>query len=79
MEGKNPLKLDSKAPKIKLEEYIYNETRYKMLTKSHPVEAKKLLALGQAAVLKTWKFYEQMSEMKLVDSDNTEKKEEVAN
>ncbi|MCB0731197.1 MAG: pyruvate:ferredoxin (flavodoxin) oxidoreductase, partial [Ignavibacteriae bacterium] len=32
-EGKNPLKLDSKAPKIKLEDFIYTETRYKMLQK----------------------------------------------
>jgi pyruvate-ferredoxin/flavodoxin oxidoreductase len=77
-EGKNPLKLDSKAPKIKLEEYIYNETRYKMLTKSHPVEAKKLLALGQEEVNKRWKFYEQMAEMTLVDPISTEKKEETA-
>ncbi len=68
LEGKNPLKLDSKAPKIKLEEYIYNETRYKMLTKSHPKEAKHLLELGQAEVLKKWKFYEQMAEMKVSES-----------
>ncbi len=68
-EGKNPLKLDSKAPKIKLEDYIYNETRYKMLTKSHPTEAKKLLELGQAEVIKRWKFYEQMAEMKFTSDE----------
>lgn len=62
-EGKNPLKLDSKAPKIKLEDYYYNETRYKMLTRSHPEEAKKLLKLAQEEVMKKWKFYEQMAEM----------------
>jgi len=73
-EGKNPMKLDSKAPKIKLEDYLYNETRYKMLTKSHPEEAKKLLALAQEEVLKKWKFYEQMAEM-----DYSNKKEEKAN
>jgi pyruvate-ferredoxin/flavodoxin oxidoreductase len=73
LDGKNPLKLDSKAPKIKLEEYIYNETRYKMLTKSHPQEAKHLLELGQAEVLKKWKFYEQMAEMQV--SNDGEKKD----
>ncbi len=73
LEGKNPLKLDSKAPKIKLEDYIYTETRYKMLTKSHPREAKHLLELGQAEVLKKWKFYEQMSEMQI--GNDGEKKE----
>lgn len=62
-EGKNPLKLDSKAPKIKLEDYIYNETRYKMLTKSHPEIAKELLALAQEEVNKRWKYYEQLASL----------------
>jgi pyruvate-ferredoxin/flavodoxin oxidoreductase len=35
-EGKNPLQLDSKAPSVPLEEYYYNENRYRMLTQSHP-------------------------------------------
>jgi pyruvate-ferredoxin/flavodoxin oxidoreductase len=60
-EGKNPLKLDSKAPKIKLEDYIYNETRYKMLTKSHPQHAAELLTKAQEEVTKRWKIYEQMA------------------
>lgn len=64
-EGKNPLKLDSKAPKIKLEDYIYKETRYKMLTKSHPLIAKQLLEKAQEEVLKKWKLYEQMANMNL--------------
>ncbi|NJD23447.1 MAG: pyruvate:ferredoxin (flavodoxin) oxidoreductase [Melioribacter sp.] len=75
-EGKNPLKLDSKAPKIKLEDYIYKETRYKMLTKSHPTEAKELLVRAQQEVLKKWKFYEQMSSFEVgKDGDG---KEDVA-
>jgi pyruvate-ferredoxin/flavodoxin oxidoreductase len=72
--GDNPLKLDSKAPKIKLEDYIYKETRYKMLTKSHPEQAKILLEEAQKEVLKKWKFYEQMAEMKL-SNGNEEKKD----
>ncbi|MBN1302608.1 MAG: pyruvate:ferredoxin (flavodoxin) oxidoreductase [Melioribacteraceae bacterium] len=60
-EGKNPLKLDSKAPKIKLEDYTYKETRYKMLTKFKPEAAKELLQLAQEEVLKKWKRYEQMA------------------
>ncbi len=61
-DGKNPLKLDSKPPKIKIEDYIYRETRYKMLTKSHPDTAKKLLKLAQDDVYSRWKIYEQMAE-----------------
>ena len=62
-EGKNPLKLDSKAPKIKLEDYIYNETRYKMLTKSHPEIAKELLILAQTEVNNSWRYYEQLASL----------------
>lgn len=58
-EGKNPLKLDSKAPKIKFEEYAYMETRYKMLTKSHPDEAKRLMKLAQQDVNDRWKALEE--------------------
>jgi pyruvate-ferredoxin/flavodoxin oxidoreductase len=60
-EGKNPLKLDSKAPKIKFEEYAYMETRYKMLTKSHPHEAKELMKLAQQDVNERWKALEEMA------------------
>ncbi|MEJ2616158.1 MAG: pyruvate:ferredoxin (flavodoxin) oxidoreductase, partial [Ignavibacteriaceae bacterium] len=38
-EGKNPFKLESKGLKIPLKDYAYMETRYKMLTKTHPDRA----------------------------------------
>jgi len=60
-EGKNPLQLDSKAPSIPLEEYIYNENRYKMLTRTMPEVAKKLLKEAQEGVLKRWKLYERLA------------------
>jgi pyruvate-ferredoxin/flavodoxin oxidoreductase len=60
-EGKNPLKLDSKAPKIKFEEYAYTETRYKMLTKSHPQQAKDLMKLAQQDVNDRWKALEELA------------------
>ena len=46
-EGKKALSLDSKPPKIPFEKYAYMETRFKMLTKSHPEISKKLLKLAQ--------------------------------
>ena len=61
--GKNPLKLDYKGPKIPLEDYIYNETRYKMLTKSQPERAKILLAKAQEHVKEVWKLYSHMANM----------------
>jgi len=60
-EGKNPLKLDSKPPKIKFKDYAYMEARYKMLTKSNPEEAKRLMALAEEDVKKRWELYERMA------------------
>ena len=48
--GKNPFQLDSKAPSVPLEKYIYNETRYTMLVHSDPEAAAKLLTQAQADV-----------------------------
>ena len=48
-------------PRIPLKEYIYNETRYTMLVKSNPEEAKRLLALAEEDVKNRWKLYEYMS------------------
>jgi len=56
-EGKNPFTLDSKAPKIPLRNFAYNETRYKMLTKTHPENAKKLIELAQQDVNEKWDYY----------------------
>ncbi|MFN3873791.1 MAG: pyruvate:ferredoxin (flavodoxin) oxidoreductase [Ignavibacterium sp.] len=60
-EGKNPFKLDSKGLKIPLKDYAYMETRYKMLTKSHPELAAKLIQEAQEDVIKRWKEYERLA------------------
>ena len=62
-QGKNPFTLDSKAPTIPLEKYIYNETRYTMLTHSNPEVAKALLIEAQHDVDQRWKIYENMVTM----------------
>ena len=70
-QGQNPFRLDSKAPKIKFEEYAYKEIRYKMLTKSAPEEAKRLMKLAQEDVTSRWHYYEQLAAMKF-DGTNGE-------
>jgi pyruvate-ferredoxin/flavodoxin oxidoreductase len=60
-EGKNPFKLESKGLKILLKDYAYMETRYKMLTKSHPDLAAKLMEEAQHDTESKWKMYEQMA------------------
>jgi pyruvate-ferredoxin/flavodoxin oxidoreductase len=62
-EGKNPLVLDSKPPKIRLQEYAYQENRYRMLAQSHPEEAKRLMEQAQKEVLKRWKLYEHLASL----------------
>jgi pyruvate-ferredoxin/flavodoxin oxidoreductase len=62
-EGKNPFQLDSRAPKIPLKDYYYNETRYRMLTQSDPEAAERLLGLAQQAVNERWQKYEQLAGM----------------
>ncbi len=59
--GKNPLQLDSKAPKIPLKDYIYNENRYKLLVRTNPKAAEKLLDQAQENVWQRWEKYEQLS------------------
>jgi pyruvate-ferredoxin/flavodoxin oxidoreductase len=61
LEGKNPFKLESKGLKIPFKEYAYMETRYKMLTKSHPELAARLIKEAQEDVVKRWKEYERMA------------------
>jgi len=58
---KNPLQIDSKAPSIPLADYIYKETRYKMLTKSMPERAKKLLGDAETIVKQRWIKYQEMA------------------
>ena len=60
-QGLNPLQLDSKAPKIPLQEYAYNETRFKMLTQSKPEQAERLMSLAQQDVKDRWQMYEQLA------------------
>jgi pyruvate-ferredoxin/flavodoxin oxidoreductase len=69
--GKNPLTLDYKKPKVSVEEYVYTENRFKMLTKMDPERAKMLLKSSQAHVDSVWKDYSHMASL-----DFSEKKED---
>jgi pyruvate-ferredoxin/flavodoxin oxidoreductase len=62
-QNKNPFQLDSRPPSIGLKDYIYNETRYTMLVKSNPEEAKRLEALAEGDVQSRLKLYENWAHM----------------
>lgn len=66
-EGKNPFILDSKKPSMPLEKYMYNETRFKMLTQIAPEAAAQLLKEAQAEVTDRFADYE-----RLAGSDSSE-------
>jgi len=62
-EGKNPLQLDSKEPTVKIADYAYNETRYRMLVQSNETRAELLMNNAQKDAEKRWNMYSQMAAM----------------
>ena len=60
-EGENPFTLDSKAPSISLEQYIYREGRYRMLQQSDPHAAETLLELAKDDIKTRWAQLEALS------------------
>lgn len=61
--GKNPLKLDSKAPSIPVSDFAYNEARYRVLTQNDESRAETLLKAAEKDAHARWRLYEQMAEM----------------
>ena len=62
--GENPLSLDSRAPTRKVQEYLLQQTRFKMLTKSKPEDAQRLWKLAQQDVESRYRMYEYMASRK---------------
>ncbi len=62
-ERKQPMSLDSKAPSIPIKDYMYNETRFKMVTKMDPKAAKHFLESAQEQVKMNWKKYENLTKL----------------
>jgi pyruvate-ferredoxin/flavodoxin oxidoreductase len=66
-EGGTPLKLDSKAPAMPLEEYSMLENRYRVLHKSNPGLAAKLAVMAQDYVNERWTMLENMANLNFAD------------
>jgi pyruvate-ferredoxin/flavodoxin oxidoreductase len=60
-EGKNPLQLDSKRPKIRVRDYAYGENRFQMLTKAMPEQAERLMQAAQKEVESRYRLYETLA------------------
>ncbi len=68
-EGKNPLKLDSKPPKISYRDFAMKETRFRMLEKTKPELVEKYMKLGDEYIKRAWQTYEQLASI----AENTTK------
>ena len=62
--GENPLILDSRTPTRKVQDYMLLETRFKMLTKSKPEDAKRLWEEAQHDADARYRFYEYLASRK---------------
>jgi pyruvate-ferredoxin/flavodoxin oxidoreductase len=68
-QGENPLLLDSRTPTKKVQDYLAMETRFKMLTKSKPEDAKELWKQAQHDAEVRYRFYEYMSQRKFANGN----------
>ncbi len=62
-EGKNPLRLDYKEPKIPVSDYMSTETRFNMVNKMNPEAAKEFIANAQKQADKRWEKYSHLAKM----------------
>ena len=63
--GENPLSLDSRTPTRKVKEFLQQQTRFKMLTKSKPEDAKHLWSLAQHDAEIRFGLYEYLASRKI--------------
>ncbi len=70
--GKNPLRLDSKAPSIPYEAFAYTESRFQMLTHTHPEVAQELLSAAGHDVVERHHHYEQLAALSVEPIDERE-------
>ena len=59
-EGKNPFILDSKPPKLSLQEFLRREVRFTALERTFPERAKELFEEAEKAAMERYKIYERM-------------------
>jgi pyruvate-ferredoxin/flavodoxin oxidoreductase len=74
--GENPLILDSRAPSKKVQDFLLKQTRFKMLTKSRPEDAKRLWQQAQHDAEVRYRMYEYLAQRKTEQVPPVEKREE---
>ncbi len=64
-EGKNPLSIDSKEPSIDVEDYMYNEIRFRALKNSFPARAKSFLEQARKEAKQRYQMYKNLAQMEV--------------
>jgi len=67
-EGKNPLSLDSRPPKIPIIDYLHMENRFRMLELSQPETARRLFEEAQEDANARWAMYEYLAKRPYVST-----------
>ncbi len=70
--GENPLQLDSRAPKIPVEQFFKMENRFKMLTQTRPEIARQLFERANQDAQARWRLYEHLAGRKPEPSRKSE-------
>lgn len=60
-QGENPLILNSRSPKLPVDQSMYAENRFRMLMRSQPEMAKQLLEAAQQDVDTRWQLYQYLA------------------
>jgi pyruvate-ferredoxin/flavodoxin oxidoreductase len=68
--GENPLQLDSQAARLKVQDYLLSENRFKMLTKSKPEDAKRFFEQAQHDAEARWQLYSYLAARKAAPSSS---------
>jgi pyruvate-ferredoxin/flavodoxin oxidoreductase len=68
-QGKNPLQLDSKAPKIAFNEFAYTENRFRTLKQSDPERAAMLMEQAEKEITRRFNIYKNLSELNCNEGD----------
>jgi pyruvate-ferredoxin/flavodoxin oxidoreductase len=68
--GENPLSLDSRTPTSKVKDVLEQQTRFKMLTKSRPEDAKRLWTQAQEDANTRFALYEYLATRRIRRTEN---------
>jgi pyruvate-ferredoxin/flavodoxin oxidoreductase len=63
-EGENPLTLDSRPPTKRVQDYLLQQTRFKMLTQSKPEDARRLWQQAQEDAELRYRLYDYLARRK---------------